>query len=143
MKKSTKFLLGGTLLTLGVITLSSCTSSFCSTKDKAHMMYAFDYGVTRYFDEAVTDVTEATPIEVEGHSFYVSYSFGNCKALNTIVTNAANSNIDVPSLNFFKKVDEIVLADAIAEAKADNYDFSKFDADNLTNSLLKKYGYRL
>ena len=141
MKKSTKFLLGGTLLTLGVITLSSCTSSFCSTKDKAHMMYAFDYGVTRYFDEAVADVTEPTPIEVEGHNYYVSYDFGNCVALNNIVKNAAKSNIAVPSINFFKKVDEVVLNDAIVEAKADGYDFSNLDADKLTNDLLKKYGY--
>ena len=141
MKKSTKFLLGGTLLTLGVITLSSCTSSFCSTKDKAHMMYAFDYGVTRYYDQAVEGVTEASPVDVQGHSFYVSYSFDNCSPLKTIITNAAKSNIDTPSLNFFKKVDEIVLTDALAEANLENYNFSNLNADTLRNDFLKKYGY--
>ena len=48
MKRSTKLGLGGALLLLGTVVLSGCTASFCSVTDKAHMLYAFDYGVTEY-----------------------------------------------------------------------------------------------
>ena len=142
MKKTTKFLLGGTLLTLGVMTLTSCTSSFCSTKDKAHMMYAFDYGVTRYYEAPVQDVTEETPISIQGNDYYVSYSISNCPALLTIVEGAQKSNIATPSVNFFKKVDEITLKNAIQEAGTD-YDFSNMNQTEgkLKNDFLKKYGY--
>ena len=51
MKRRTKLSLFGGVLLLGTIALSGCTNSFCSTKDKAHMMYAFDFGVTAFYSE--------------------------------------------------------------------------------------------
>ena len=48
MKRKAKLIFGGFSLLLGAIVLSSCTASFCSVTDKAHMLYAYDYGVTDY-----------------------------------------------------------------------------------------------
>ena len=45
MKKRTKLLTGALTVLAGVLLLSSCTASFCSETDKAHILYAFDYGV--------------------------------------------------------------------------------------------------
>ena len=48
MKRKTKLILGSFSLLLGAVVLSSCTANFCSLTDKAHMLYAYDYGVTDY-----------------------------------------------------------------------------------------------
>ena len=50
MKRKAKLTLGGIALLLGTVALSGCTASFCTVTDKAHILYAFDYGVTDYVE---------------------------------------------------------------------------------------------
>ena len=74
MKKSAK--VGLVLLTLisGATLLSSCTASFCSVKDRAEMLYAFDYGVTNYYastDENLPIDAKYTIKEVETAKDYI------------------------------------------------------------------------
>ena len=52
MKKRTKISLIGAGLFITTIALSSCTASFCSDSDTAKIMYTFERGVTRYYDES-------------------------------------------------------------------------------------------
>ena len=49
MKRKTKLGLGLTTLCAGLLLLSGCTASFCTTKDKSNMLYAYDDGITRYY----------------------------------------------------------------------------------------------
>ena len=51
MKRKAKIALGGLTLLLGAVVLSGCTASFCTVTDKAHILYAFDYGITEYVSE--------------------------------------------------------------------------------------------
>ena len=48
MKRKTKLVLGGLTLFFGAVVLTGCTASFCTVTDQAHMLYAFDYGITDY-----------------------------------------------------------------------------------------------
>jgi len=57
MKRKTKLALGGITLLLGAVALSGCTASFCTVTDKAHILYAFDYGVTDYVDASSADAS--------------------------------------------------------------------------------------
>ena len=62
MKKGTKLGIGLAALLMGGMVLSGCTNSFCSTTDKAHILYAIDFGVCKYFDseeEARAQTTES------------------------------------------------------------------------------------
>ena len=61
MKRKTKLALGGISLLFGAVVLSGCTASFCTVTDKAHMLYAFDYGITDYVanDTTATNVQQA------------------------------------------------------------------------------------
>ena len=156
MKKRTKLgLFGGTLL-LGMVALSSCTNSFCSTKDKAHMMYAFDYGVTGFYNEQNDEGTREQLV-VDGITYdhvYVDYSYNNCPAVKKIIDAAEKSNIAVPTLGYWKIFDEYALSESFNAARA-TYDFTNMTLvgdeetyegteDNVVDikeDLLKDYGY--
>ena len=49
MKKRTKLSILGISVLAGALLLSGCTKSFCSSDDRAHILYALDYGVTDYY----------------------------------------------------------------------------------------------
>ena len=138
MKNTTKILLGGTLLTLGAVTLSSCTQSFCSTKDKAHMMYAFDYGVTEYYN-VDAEIPESETVTINNKQFKVTYSFDNCVSLKKIIDTAKKNNIATPSVNFFERIDEKVMQRASDVSNI--HDFSTIEDFNIKDDFLKEYGY--
>ena len=132
MKKKTKILLGGITLLLGSVILSGCTASFCSPTDKAHMLYAFDYGVTNYRSQAgdtqavaYIDGTQITLTNIK----YQSYSsdelllreeiYEYCKTYKNIDTNATKNGIRLPSVKFLTTFDAVVLGHAITAAYAD------------------------
>ena len=50
MKKGTKLGLGAFAFLAGALVLTGCTNSFCSKDDRAHIMYAFDFGVSEYHE---------------------------------------------------------------------------------------------
>ena len=62
MKKITKLGIGGLGLLLGAMVLTGCTASFCSTNDKAHIMYMYDYGVSEYKNDAGTSDNPNSPV---------------------------------------------------------------------------------
>ena len=50
MKKHVKLGLGAIALFGSAMVLTGCTNSFCSKEDKAHILYAFDFGVSEYHE---------------------------------------------------------------------------------------------
>ena len=154
MKKGTKIGLGFASLLLGTLVLSGCTNSFCSTLDKAHILYGIDHGVCEYFDskeEAELQLPEnydATLYKVgavEGTSLYYYASFENSKNLQKIYKAAQTSNYNTPSLNYYIEFDNVVLDHCIKEAKVNHEDVSVINATTVGNinkdGFLRRYGY--
>lgn len=128
MKKSLKFGLSGLALAAGVLILTSCTASFCSVTDKAHILYLFDYGVTAYYKEDAVDKpedTEALTITVNGEEystnlvFTASFHEENAKYINKINLAAEEAYVRSPSLSYFQAFDQVVLNQTIEKAITD------------------------
>ena len=111
MKKGTKIGLGAIALLGGAMILTGCTNSFCSKEDKAHILYAFDAGVTQYYD-----ASEAAELTAEGYTVknlegfnnvvYVA-SLSNSNILQTIVSDATSKqSFAAPSLDYFVEFDK-------------------------------------
>ncbi len=124
MKKGTKIGLGLASLLLGAMVLTGCTNSFCSSKDKAHILYAIDHGVCAYYtEEGAQQAKQENDVvgQVEGlnNVWYVA-RFSNCKSLQSLYTNAKDKqNLNVPSLNYYIELDNVVLRHAIAAENLD------------------------
>jgi len=133
MKKSLKIGLSGLALAAGVFILTSCTASFCSVTDKSHILYLFDYGVTSYSAQSTAE-SEALTITVNGEEYttnlFLTASFDevNAKYINKINKAAEEAYIRVPSLNYFKGFDQVVLNHAFKEAR-DNGELASFGID--------------
>lgn len=129
MKKSLKFGLGGLALAAGIFALTSCTSSFCSITDKAHILYLFDYGVTNYSSTSTAE-SEALTVTIDGvvysTNLYTTASFdeandeSNAKYINKINDAAEEAYIRTPSLSYFEVFDQVVLNHAFEIAIEDN-----------------------
>ncbi len=130
MKKGTKIGLGAGVLLLSTILLSGCTASFCSTLDKAHMMYAYDYGVSSYEND---DSSSLVITSKDGNTTYtlnvsVTADLSNCVSLEGIIEDAQEEGITTPSLNYWAKFDLLVLRDVLDMAAADGL---TIDADHI------------
>lgn len=131
MKKGLKITFAALALCVGTVALSSCTASFCTVTDKAHILYLFDYGVTKYYsstdeskpaDATVLKVT-VDSTEYTINSVYKYSTFGeddeegnfvpSNKYLWKIYENAITSGVATPSINYFATFDQIVLEKAI------------------------------
>ncbi|MCR5185269.1 MAG: YidC/Oxa1 family membrane protein insertase [Bacilli bacterium] len=140
MKRKTKLTLGGLSLLLGAVVLSGCTASFCSVTDKAHILYAFDYGVTRYQADGdtnavmyITDTTSETgkKLVTLNNVKYQSYAatltdeelrneiYTHCNTYKSIDQNATKSGIALPGIKFLTTLDSVVLGHAVEAAYAD------------------------
>ncbi len=130
MKKGTKIGLGVGALLLSTIVLTGCTASFCSTLDKAHMMYAYDYGVSSYESD------DSDPLVItskDGSTTYtlnvsITADISNCVSLEGIIEDAQEDGITTPSLNYWAKFDLLVLRDVLDMASADGL---TIDADHI------------
>ena len=150
MKRSKKIAWAGIGLFIGASMLSSCTASFCSINDKAHMLYVLDYGVTAYYDaEYAANNPEANLTKLDGfNNIYYDVSFDNCPTLKTVIFNAKDtSGLVIPSLDYYKKLDELVLNRAIELSAIEN-NWTADDIKNLTieqitgdRGVLDTYGY--
>ena len=142
MKKSTKAkIFGGLVAIFGAALLSSCIGNFCSEVDQAHIAYPYEQGVTVYCkeeeipEEYKVDNGNADyplswqPYASEGNTALWAYIPVNTAGLftakkadylsNTILTSAKTNLIKAPSYAYWKRVDEIVLENAITlSAKA-------------------------
>ena len=169
MKKATKIkLLGALGLVMGAVVLSSCTASFCTNLDRAHIAYAYEQGVTVYcnqedipeeyadlawkvFDDN-EDIYAYIPVNTGG-----SYTAKKAQRLHDeIIPSAISNNVTVPSYDYFKMMDQKVL-----EAALEASDFTSatitidqinpFNLPDVTgnepgvtvnkDSILRNYGY--
>lgn len=76
MKKSTKTTLIALGLIGGVFALSSCTANFCTNKEAARLIYAFEPGVTQIFSSDDTRINDLpnTGTDTENHKQYYKES---------------------------------------------------------------------
>ena len=144
MKKRTKLTFAG-IVTVGVaILLSGCTASFCSKDDKAHILYAFDYGVSDYYAASDTNKpATAEKVWETNDEVYFSYVMptSTSSGLGKTNSDAAKSYIHVPSEAYFETMDRLVLETAVKAYKpgvSDN--FSDVTYEDVINSL-DQFGY--
>ncbi len=132
MKRKTKLALGGITLLLGAVALSGCTASFCTVTDKAHILYAFDYGVTDYVETAEGNqkafaYIDGTKVEFD-NVYYKTFSatdseardqiYTFCKTYKKIDETATKNGVRLPSITFLTNFDAVVLGHAL---KASGY----------------------
>ena len=159
MKKSTKIGLGLTTLLLGAMVLTGCTNSFCSSKDKAHILYAIDHGVCEYFateDEAKGYNAQGEigklDADITTNEVWYNASLDNSKGLSKIHDAALNKQfLAAPSLAYYIELDNVVLKHAIEAANitdkkltADDISYMKKEGDKYVlnkESVLGKFGY--
>ena len=144
MKKRTKLTFAG-ILTVGVaILLSGCTASFCSKDDKAHILYAFDYGVSDYYDASDASLTDEKKAELGleqlNDKVYVATVIptSTSSGLGKTNSDAVKSYIKVPTTVYFKAMDKLVLETALKET---NVEFSAAEYTDVI-AALDKYGYK-
>ncbi len=138
MKKTNKLIIGGLGLVLGSIVLTSCTKSFCSVEDQAHIMYMFDYGVTEYYD---SNVEGSNKLFNDNDNIYVKYTaldkMPEKSGIHDANEQAKNAGAPIPSLDFWKALDEVVLEKALEKS---NLNASTVSYSDLFKSL-NDYGY--
>ena len=137
MKKGTKIGLGIGGLLLGALLLSGCTNSFCSTVDKAHILYGIDHGVCEYFateQEALDNSKNAPSLvgQVPGTNVYYAANLLNSGNLHKVWTAAGKAGISVPSIKYYVALDHVVLEHAIQQKAADD---STRTADEIRTNL--------
>ena len=139
MKKRTKLTIAGISILAGVLLLSGCTASFCSVDDKAHILYAYDYGVTDYYDAASKPEGALEVFPGNTNIYYVVNRPTNTgSGIGKADKDAASANIQIPSNNYFVKFDQLVLVNALGAS-------GKTDLVNVTYeealTALDQYGY--
>ena len=141
MKRKTKFGLALASLGIGVLALSGCTSSFCSTNDKAHMLNAYDNGVCMFYD--ASDTSKPTEgcyeLSINGVSnvwFSYSYAYNNGGITKTRET-AEKNNISYLKDNceYWACLDIVVIEKALSVSNTTVTSASEM------NDLLTNYGY--
>ncbi len=151
MKKGTKIGLGIGGLLFGALLLSGCTNSFCSTVDKAHILYGIDHGVCEYYDskEAAEannkreDVEPTLVGQVPDTNVWYAASFEHSGNLLKIKNSAEKSGISTPSLKYYIALDTVVLNHAIEAGEKDKATITAGEigsAKELTG-VLYDYGY--
>ena len=144
MKKRTKLLTGALTVLAGVLLLSSCTASFCSETDKAHILYAFDYGVSDYSETKVDDTYK--PVFEGNTSIYykVEVPTNTGSGIGKANSEAAKVGLQTPSNTYYEKVDEYVLKKALGEVdakyKAETADFTTVTFAEAIDAL-NRFGY--
>ena len=136
MKKRTKLTVLGLSLIAGSLILSGCTASFCSNNDKAHILYAFDYGVSDYYDHQIEGSTQV----FEGNTniyYVVNRPTATSSGIGKADADATKAGLPLPSNNYFVKMDQLVLENALQASNLDKATVSFADAIN----ALDNYGY--
>ena len=160
MKKSSKLFLTLGALSLSAIVATSCTSNFCTSKEKSRMLFAMEPGVSVYYaseEEANSHVHEyehkdnyeyvVEQVYDDNPNLWRSIQYvhidGNQNEytksvqLSNIIGSARKSNYAIPSLNYFKFFDTKVLSKAADAANIKTSDLTVETA----NACLKTFGY--
>ena len=152
MKKRTKLSILGIGVLAGALLLSGCTASFCSSDDRAHILYALDYGVCDYYS------AEDRPLDSEGNPlgeqvfatnpnlyYVVKVPTDAASGIGKANADAEKAGLKTPTNNYFVKMDQIVLLDCLSMQNVDkdtatyedllkaldNYGYTKFGGDFL------------
>ena len=147
MKRKAKLILGGFSLLLGAVVLSSCTASFCSVTDKAHMLYAYDYGVSDYRAEGADVQAEAyidgNPVTLNNVK-YKGFStddataraqiYEYCSTFKTIDESASADGVKLPTIKFLTTLDSVVLGHAIEAAYKNEELKTKWGLTSIVNA---------
>ena len=145
MKTRTKLTLAGISILAGAILLSGCTASFCSVDDKAHILYAYDYGVSDYYDHDVTNAeTGVTAYQVFAGNTNIYYTINRPtntgSGIGKTDKDASNANIQIPSDNYFVKMDQLVLENALTKMGKSAAEFDSVTYEECL-SALDQFGY--
>ena len=141
MKRKTKFGIAFASLAVGVLALSGCTSSFCSTTDKAHMLAAYDNGVTKFYnaDDTSKPTEGCYELKLNGVSnIWFSYSFAyNNGGLTKTMETAQKNNVYylANDCEYWANLDLVIIENAIKESKRTISSVDEMSA------LLTDYGY--
>ena len=142
MKKRTKFTIAGLTLLAGALLLTGCTASFCSNNDKAHILYAYDFGVTEYFaaDDAEKP-SDAIPVFEGNTNVYYTVNVPTAKGSGIGKTNqdAKKAGLAIPTDNYFIMMDQLVLENALQKTTGSNNFTTITYSDVLV--ALDTYGY--
>ena len=141
MKKRTKITIGALSLLAGVLLLSSCTASFCSQVDKAHILYAFDYGVTDYYDAEHKEEGMLQVFPDNTNVYYkVTMPDSASSGIGKANQSAQKANIKLPTEAYYLKLDQLVLENALVK---EGYSLTDTSALTLTDVVksLDDYGY--
>ena len=146
MKKRTKLTILGISILGGALLLGGCTASFCSVNDKAHMLYAFDYGVSDYYS------AEERPVDQNGNPigepifpgntnvyYLVNRPTNTGSGIGKADNDATNASISLPSNDYFVKMDQIVLENAL-RSRDSSVDLAAVTLPDVLNAL-DQYGY--
>lgn len=154
MKKKNRLIIGGLSLALGSVLLTSCTKSFCTVNDQAHIMYMFDYGVTEYYD---SNVEGSTQLFAGNNNVYVKYTalseMSEKSGIGAANAAANSKGAPIPSYDFWKAVDTVVLDTALTKSGLDkttvtytqlfaslnNYGYLKFAGTEDDDSLFANF----
>ena len=152
MKKRTKLSILGINVLAGAFLLTGCTASFCSSDDKAHILYALDYGVCDYYsaEDRPTD-NEGNPLGEKVFAdnpnlyYVVKMPTDSASGIGKATADAEKAGLKTPTLNYYLKMDEIVLLDCLSMQNVsrqtatyddllkalDNYGYTKFGGEHL------------
>ena len=118
MKKRTKLTIAGITVLAGALLLTGCTASFCSDNDKAHILYALDYGVSDYYDAEHKPEDAKQVFEGNTNIYYViNVPTDAGSGIGKTNTGAATAGIAIPDNEYFVAMDKLVLTKAL---KAEN-----------------------
>lgn len=145
MKKGLKISLGIGLIGMGAMLFTGCTASFCSNEDTSHILYCFDYGVTKYYNASEAPAG-AQKLWEDNNNIYYTLDETYCSGFKNIIENGRKNNIYIPyDLSYFQTVDNLLLEKALAAkgtthaSITDASQINSREKDNL--GLLFTYGY--
>ena len=146
MKKRTKLSILGIGVLAGALLLTGCTASFCSSDDKAHILYALDYGVCDYYDASDKPEGAIQVFDTNPNLYYVvKVPTDSASGIGKANADAEKAGLKTPTNNYFIKMDQIVLLDCLSMQNVnkdtatyddllkalDNYGYTKFGGDFL------------
>lgn len=138
MKKRTKLTFAGVVTIGAAILLSGCTASFCSKDDKAHILYAFDYGVSDYYESTDANLpVEAEKVWAENDQIYsyFSYPLSTSSGIGRANSDAIKNGIAIPTLTYFKVMDRLVLEQALKVTYNIEGDYSSVKFEQVLGAL--------
>ena len=112
MKKRTKLSIAGISILAGALLLTGCTASFFSDIDKAHILYALDYGVSDYYDSSTDEDGEPLKQVFDGNTniyYKVNMPTDAGSGLGKANADASTAGIQIPRNEYFVKMDQLVL----------------------------------